>query len=172
MPIFIKQIWHVHKTTDSYSSWMRSVDWPGSCTQTDSIEGTSRRECCLVGLMEMLGASLPWKLWDLHSCPSSSLYEWAPELCEPRPESQEDPADGISSHCMTTCLSKSLLDPDRLEKTPRLFFLLNLFFRLNIVKSEKCPCAVKCGVFSGRCLIFWWLCVNPYLVLSQVSSIM
>lgn len=83
----------------------------------------------------MPGALVPWKLWDLHPCPISSPLERVPEL-EPRPESQEDASDGMSSHSMTTRSFALLEDPDVPTK-PRVFFLdLDFFFRLSIFFFE------------------------------------
>lgn len=70
----------------------------------------------------------------------SSLMERVTELWEPRPESQEDASDGMSSHNMNTRSFVSVGDLDTLRKKPELPFLcLDLFFKVSILKSAAGP---------------------------------
>lgn len=132
---------------DTYKSLIVRVEWSPLYLYTgeDTAWRISRTEYCFIGVggLLMLWPPLPWKLRDLHPCPNSSLLERAPELLEPRPESQEDPSDGISSHNMTTLLSTSLTLSDKFLMKPRLpFFFLDFFLTLSILtptrRSKSC----------------------------------
>lgn len=160
------------------------------CPQTGEVSTRriSRTEYCFVGLAELLMPcpSLPWKLRDLHSLPRSSLIERAPEQWEPRPESKEDPSDGMSSHNMTTRSSMSLTDPDAPPMKPWLRFLRLGFFRtLSILKcARRSLSSGKENVYAlvagltapfimlTHLLMTWRLHANPSCALSHVSIIM
>lgn len=115
-------------------------EWPEfrRCRGEDSTcMRMSRKEHSFAGLGVLL-MLWPSPLLDLHSRPSSSLLERAPELCEPCPESQEVSSDGMSSHIMTTRVSTST-DPDTLPVKLRLFFFFSFdfFLKLSILLSSR-----------------------------------